>query len=80
MLLKSPDKLQHLTKEVRDAFKNFEDITMTKLGQLQYLQACIEEGLRMYPPVPAGLPRVTPPGGATVCGRWIPSGVFHVPT
>jgi cytochrome P450 len=41
------------------------------LAQLKYLNACIEEGLRMYPPVPSGLPRVTPPGGAAICGTWI---------
>jgi cytochrome P450 len=75
MLLKNPEKLDRLTKEVRGAFKTFEDVTMVKLSQLEYLQACIEEGLRMYPPVPVGLPRITPEGGAKVCNRWIPGGV-----
>jgi len=75
MLLKNPDKLRRLNSEIRGAFKNFEDITMTKLGQLEYLQACIDEGLRMYPPLPTGAQRVKPAGGAMVCGRWVPSGV-----
>jgi hypothetical protein len=75
MLLKSPEKLQRLTQEVRGAFPTFEDVTITKLSQLPYLQACIEEGLRMYPPVASGLPRITPEGGAKICGQWVPSGV-----
>jgi hypothetical protein len=75
MVLKSPEKLQRVTQEVRDAFPTFEDVTISKLSQLSYLQACIEEGLRMYPPVASGLPRVTPEGGAKICGQWVPSGV-----
>jgi cytochrome P450 len=75
MLLKNPQKLARLTKEIRSAFTSFDDITMVKLSHLEYLQACIEEGLRMYPPVPAGLPRTTPQSGAKVCNRWIPGGV-----
>jgi cytochrome P450 len=75
MLLKSPEKLARLTKEVRTAFKTTNDMTMVNLLQLHYLQACIEEGLRMYPPVAGGLARVTPENGAEVCGRWVPGGV-----
>jgi cytochrome P450 len=75
MLLKNPTLLDRLTKEVRDAFKSLEDMTMTKLSQLEYMHAVIEEGLRMYPPVANGLPRVTPKDGASVCGHWIPGGV-----
>jgi cytochrome P450 len=80
MLLKNPQKLARLTSEIRTAFTRFEDITMVKLSQLQYLQACLEEGLRVYPPVPAGLPRITPKGGAKVCNRWIPGGVSDIIT
>jgi cytochrome P450 len=74
-LLKNPAMLHRLVKDIRGAFTTLEDITMTKLSQLEYLQACIEEGLRIYPPVPGGLPRVVPKGGANVCGHWIPGGV-----
>lgn len=75
MLLKHPDKLERVTREVRDAFKSFDDMTMTKLSQLSYLQACIEEGLRLYPPLGTSIPRIVPEGGASVCGRWLPAGV-----
>ena len=30
------------------------------------------EALRLYPPVPRGLQRVTPPGGAWIAGRFVP--------
>lgn len=39
-----------------------------------YLNAVIEEGLRVAPPFPAGLPRVVPLGGDTVCGEWLEAG------
>ncbi|KAL1984736.1 hypothetical protein VTN96DRAFT_8769 [Rasamsonia emersonii] len=71
-LLMNPAKLERLTREIRGAFASDEEITFAKLLQLEYLQACLEEGLRMYPPVPVGLPRVTPPEGMLVCGEMIP--------
>ncbi|KAL5358310.1 cytochrome P450 [Aspergillus floccosus] len=71
-LLLSPDKLDRITKEVRDTFKQDSDIDITTLAQMKYLNACIEEGLRMYPPVPVGLPRLTPPEGMVICGEFVP--------
>lgn len=41
---------------------------------LPYLFGVIEEGLRMFPPVPAGSPRVSP--GAIVDGYYIPKGTI----
>lgn len=77
LLLKHPDKMLRLTKELRTVFSSFEDITMTNLAQLEYLNACIEEGLRYYPPVPVGPARKTPKEGAFVCDRWVPGGVSN---
>ncbi|KAF2823032.1 cytochrome P450 [Ophiobolus disseminans] len=74
LLLKNPEKLKRLTQEVRNAFKSFNDMTMTRISQLEYLQACIDEGLRLYPPVAGSVPRIAPECGAKVCGRWVPSG------
>jgi cytochrome P450 len=74
-LLMNPDKIRTLQDEIRGAFEAREDMTIGRLAQLKYLNACIEEGLRVYPPVPIGLPRLTPPGGTAICGEWIPANV-----
>ena len=64
-----------LVEELRSAFKDEDSITVETLAALPYLNACIEEGLRMYPPVPTGLPRKTPEGGALIGDHWIPEGI-----
>ncbi|KAF9875733.1 cytochrome p450 [Colletotrichum karsti] len=72
LLLKNPDKMHKLTKEVRTMFQTEEEIDLTSVNKLSYMLACLDETLRMYPPVPTGLPRVAPEGGATVAGRYVP--------
>lgn len=37
-----------------------------------YLLGVINEALRLHPPVPTGVQRVTPPEGAVIAGRYIP--------
>ena len=41
---------------------------------LLYLQACIKEGLRMFPPVTSLFPKVVPPEGDTINGVFLPGG------
>jgi cytochrome P450 len=79
-LLANPDALSKATKEVRSAFSSMDDLTYESLARQKYLDAALQEGLRLYPPVPTGPPRVTPVPGWTVCGYWIPGGVsVHAP-
>ena len=73
-LLKNPEKLAKLQHEVRGAFDSDEDISLQKLADLKYLHACLQEALRVYPPVPAGMPRMMAAGGGIVCGRFVPAG------
>ena len=74
-LLKNPGTLQKLAEEIREAFSDFDDVTLEDLARLKYLQAVLTEGLRMYPPVPIALPRRTPKEGTIVCGEFIPGDV-----
>ncbi|CZR63463.1 related to isotrichodermin C-15 hydroxylase (cytochrome P-450 monooxygenase CYP65A1) [Phialocephala subalpina] len=74
-LLKNPDYMTKLKEEVRSSFTNTEDMTFASQTRLPYLQACIEETLRIYPPVPAELPRVTPPEGVIINGEMIPGNI-----
>ena len=42
---------------------------------LPYLAAVINETLRIHHPTSINLPRVVPPEGPIIDGRWIPGGV-----
>jgi cytochrome P450 len=75
LLLKNPEPMRKLKAEIRGAFLSQEDIQMQSLAQLGYLNACLEEGLRFYPPVPIGTQRLAPATGSVVCGEFLPGGV-----
>ncbi|KAF7192204.1 Cytochrome P450 monooxygenase [Pseudocercospora fuligena] len=70
-LLRNPRCLDKLATELRTTFRSFEDLSLTQLARCQYLQACIQEGLRVYPPLPIMPPRRTPPGGCVIDGWWV---------
>jgi hypothetical protein len=74
-LLKNPEYFSKLKDEVRSSFNTADDMTFQKEAKLPYLQACIEEALRIYPPVPVDLPRRTPPEGSIINGELVPGGV-----
>ncbi|KAK4913376.1 hypothetical protein LTR49_018264 [Elasticomyces elasticus] len=73
-LLKSPQAMQRVTAEIRAAFKSDEEITVANTTKLEFLTACINEGMRLGPPSVIGVPRVTPRGGEGICGKWVPGG------
>ena len=74
-LLQSPDTMEKISKEIRQSFRNSSEICASRVSNLPYLNAVIEEGLRLCPPVALGMPRVVPAGGAEVSGQWLPGGV-----
>ncbi|KAI0889737.1 cytochrome P450 ClCP1 [Annulohypoxylon maeteangense] len=74
LLTTNPDKLARLTKEVRTSFNNDDEITLTSVGKLSYMLACLNESLRAYPPVPTGMPRQSPKGGCFILGKFVPEG------
>jgi cytochrome P450 len=75
LLLTHPESMKKLVDEIRGAFTSSEGITMEAIAGLPYLNACIKEGLRRYPPVPVGLPHKTPADGSTICGHYVPPNV-----
>ena len=74
-LVKSPDVMVKLVQEIRQNFENESLITSSGLSKLPYLNAVIQEGLRLCPPIPDGFRRDVPPRGDTICGEWLPEGV-----
>lgn len=73
-LLRNTDKMQKLYAEVRSTFQSENEINYDSTSQLPYLNACLEEGLRIHPPVPVGLLRTVPKAGDTIDGHWVPGG------
>ncbi|RYP61837.1 hypothetical protein DL771_009987 [Monosporascus sp. 5C6A] len=72
LLTMNPDKLAKLTREVRDNFASDDEITLLSVNDLPYMLACLNESLRLYPPVAVGTARQVPRGGASVLGKFIP--------
>lgn len=74
-LLNNPDTLAKLTLEIRTKFSSTGDIKIgTALDDCEYLGACINEGLRLSPPVGGCLQRQVPAGGLVIDGQHIPGG------
>ncbi|KAJ5420683.1 cytochrome P450 [Penicillium sp. CMV-2018d] len=72
-LLADTDKYSHARKEIRDEFSEYGDITGERLQTMKYLQAVIDESLRIHTNAAFGLPRVSP--GYEVDGHYVPPGV-----
>ncbi|KAL8725680.1 MAG: hypothetical protein Q9181_006318 [Wetmoreana brouardii] len=67
--------LARLQEELRSTFASLDDIDSKKLMNCAYLNAVVEEGLRIYPPAGAAhLSRVVPKGGCEISGSFIPGG------
>jgi len=74
---------QKLQRELDEALGNDDDPVSTyeQVKRLPYLDAVINEALRIHSTSGIGLPRIVPEGGITVCGHFFPEGtVLSVPT
>jgi len=73
-LLRDPRAFGKLKEEIRTKFTHESEICLAAVADLPYLSACIEEGLRIFPPAPIGFLRTIQQGGDRVDGQWIPGG------
>jgi cytochrome P450 len=74
-LLHYPAALARATNEARGAFTSIDEIRGGKaLNGLLYLRACVDETMRLSPPVPAHLPREVLSSGLTIDGHYFPKG------
>ncbi|KAK5702998.1 hypothetical protein LTR97_003944 [Elasticomyces elasticus] len=75
-LARNPTALRTVTTELRLAFQRLEEIRSgPRLDSCVYLNACIEETLRLAPVVPAQLPREVMKGGIVIDGQFVPEGI-----
>jgi cytochrome P450 len=81
-VLRHPRVLEKLRSEI-DAVLGDQTTAASydQVKDLKYLRACIDESMRLRPPTSLGLPRETPPQGATIAGYEIAGNVtVSVPT
>ena len=74
-LCSAPHVMSRLVTEIRSTFKQDSDMTFRAVEELKYMNAVIEESLRIYPPFVTSLSRLVPPGGAAVDGYFLPEDV-----
>lgn len=73
---KNPSLVEKLRTELKENnIVNDDTFSVTGLQYLAYLNALINETLRMHPPVPGGVFRNTPKEGIEIDGKRLPGGV-----
>ena len=73
-LLAYPHTLEKLYSELRSSKVSHPFPTYSEVRNLPYLDACVQEGVRMHPPFALPFERVVPKGGITILGHFIPEG------
>ena len=80
-LARNPQCYERLAQEIRSKFQSGAEICGSKLSTCQYLRACIDEAMRMSPPIPGTLWReqASDDGGEkpiVIDGHVIPQGTY----
>ncbi|PGH20117.1 hypothetical protein AJ80_03685 [Polytolypa hystricis UAMH7299] len=73
-LLHYPHVYQKLKDEIRGTFTSEDEINLKAVNALPYLNACLEENLRIFPPAPVAFSRVVQPEGDILDEMHIPGG------
>ena len=78
LILKHPEVHRHLLAEIDTAIESpnpsWRITSLQEALDMPYLQACIQEGLRLHPLVGVPLPRVVQREGLICCGHHLPRG------
>ena len=74
-LAQAPSIVKQLRQELVDHGVGNDTFDIPKLNNLLYMNACINECLRLHPPVPGGVHRSSPEEGIEVNGHYIPGGI-----
>jgi len=78
-IIVNPQVYQTLKREIRSAVQQnliSDPIQNVEARQLDYLQACVYEGLRKFPPLSQLRERMVPPEGDQIQGHRIPGGTY----
>ncbi|ETS81741.1 hypothetical protein PFICI_06743 [Pestalotiopsis fici W106-1] len=80
-LSQNQEALQALQKEVDDLYNSTENVDAVALQKLQFMDGVINESLRLHPPVPSGVQRMTPPEGLRIDQTFIPGNtIIQIPS
>lgn len=74
-LTTNTNTLAKLNDEVRSVYKDETEVDLINTQSLKYLNAVVNEALRIYAPVPGSGPRIAAAGGITVGDHFIPQDV-----
>ncbi|KAL0060254.1 hypothetical protein AAF712_012964 [Marasmius tenuissimus] len=77
-ILSHPEAYKRVVSEVDKEYPRGTDplLDTSRYGDLKFLKACLNESLRILPPVPSNGPRIVPKGsgGKIICGHFITEG------
>ncbi|KAF5234788.1 hypothetical protein FANTH_11977 [Fusarium anthophilum] len=77
----NPETCLNLQRELDQHYAEHDKPDHSSLSKLRYLQACINETMRLYPAIPSGLQRVTPPEGLDIGNTHLPGDtIVTIPT
>jgi cytochrome P450 len=77
-LASHPETQERFYKLLKEKYNSSTDITVESTKGFDYLDAIIQESMRLCYAVPGGLPRIAPEGGDTYAGHFVPEGVSTV--
>jgi cytochrome P450 len=69
--VRHPEHIAKLREEIAPHLTDNE-VSNVKIQKLDHLNAVINEALRLHPPVPTALQRLTPPEGINIGDTFIP--------